>query len=228
MTHEAPRRARRDRTASPRRAWLLAELGGSGAALAGIAVLIQVMLAPGGPPGPSAAASAPRPPVAYALPAVAPEELTSTAAPPIRLQIPAIHVSTTIVDEGLDADGALQVPPLTDAGVREAGWYDLGPTPGQVGSAIIAGHVDSYQAPGVFYDLGDLAPGNAVEVTLANGKTVHFTVTSVHEYSKAHFPAREVYGPEPYQALRLITCGGAFDEATGHYLSNIVAYARMN
>jgi hypothetical protein len=65
-------------------------------------------------------------------------------------------------------------------------------------------------------------------VTLANGEMVHFTVSSVHEHSKAQFPAREVYGPEPYQALRLITCGGAFDEATGHYLSNIVVYARMN
>jgi hypothetical protein len=197
-------------------------------ALAGIAALILVLLAPDGPPGPSAAASAPRPPVPHALPAVAPGGLPSPAAPPIRLQIPAIHVSARIVDEGLDADGALQVPPLTDAGVREVGWYDLGPAPGQVGSAIIAGHVDSYQAPGVFYDLGRLVPGNAVEVTLADGETVHFTVTSVHEHSKAHFPAREVYGPEPYQALRLITCGGAFDEATGHYLSNIVAYARMN
>jgi Sortase domain len=197
-------------------------------ALAGIAALILVLLAPGGPPGPSASASAPRPPVPHALPAVAPGGLPSPTAPPVRLRIPAIHVSAKIVDEGLDADGALQVPPLTDAGVREAGWYDLGPAPGQVGSAIIAGHVDSYQAPGVFYDLGRLVPGNAVEVTLADGETVHFTVTSVHEYSKAHFPAREVYGPEPYQALRLITCGGAFDEATGHYLSDIVAYARMN
>ena len=228
MRPEASRLARRDRNASPRRAWLLAELGGGGAALAGIAVLILVLLAPGGPPGPSAAASAPRPPVPLAPTAVAPEGLPSPTAPPIRLQIPAIHVSTKIVDEGLDADGALQVPPLTYAGVREAGWYDLGPVPGQVGSAIIVGHVDSYQAAGVFYDLGRLAPGNAVEVTLANGETVHFTVTSVHEYSKAHFPASEVYGPEPYQALRLITCGGAFDEATGHYLSNIVVYARMN
>jgi hypothetical protein len=228
MRPEASRPARRDRNPSPRRAWLLAELGGGGAALAGIAVLILVLRAPGGPPGPSAAASAPRPPVPQALPAAAPGGLRSPTAPPIRLQIPAIHVSAKIVDEGLDADGALQVPPLTDAGVHEAGWYDLGPAPGQVGSAIIVGHVDSYQAPGVFYDLGSLAIGNAVEVTLANGETVHFTVTSVHEYSKAHFPATEVYGPEPYQALRLITCGGAFDQATGHYLSNIVAYARMN
>ena len=218
----------RDRNAPPRRAWLLAELGGGGAALAGIAALILVLLAPGGPPGPSAAASAPRPPVPHAAAAAAPGRLPSPAAPPVRLQIPAIHVSAKIVDEGLDASGALQVPPLTDAGVREAGWYDLGPAPGQVGSAIIAGHVDSYDAPGVFYDLGRLAPGNAVEVTLANGATVHFTVNSVHEYTKAHFPAQEVYGPEPYPALRLITCGGAFDQATGHYLSNIVAYARMN
>jgi Sortase domain len=228
MTPEASRPARRDRNASPRRAWLLAELGGGGAALAGIAVLILVLLAPGGPPGPSAAASAPRPPVPQALPAVALGGLPSPAEPPIRLQIPAIHVSAKIVDEGLDANSALQVPPLTNEGVREAGWYDLGPAPGQVGSAIIVGHVDSYQAPGVFYDLGNLAIGNLVEVTLADGQTVHFTVTSVHEYSKAHFPATEVYGPEPYQALRLITCGGAFDAATGHYLSNIVAYARMN
>jgi Sortase domain len=227
MRPEASRPARRGSHASPRRAWLLAELGGGGAALAGIAVLILVLLAPGGPPGPSAAASAPRAPVAGTLAAVAPR-LPSPTAPPIRLQIPAIHVSTKIVDEGLNADGALQVPPLTNAGVHEVGWYDLGPAPGQVGSAIIVGHVDSYQAAGVFYDLGLLVPGNAVEVTLANGETVHFTVTSVHEYSKAHFPATEVYGPEPYQALRLITCGGAFDQATGHYLSNIVAYARMN
>ena len=228
MRAEDSRQARPDRTPSSRRAWRLAELGGGGAALAGIAVLIMVLLAPGGPPGPSAAASAPRPPAPQALPAVAPGRLTSTTAPPIRLQIPAIGVSAKIVDLGLDADGALQVPPLTDAGVSEAGWYDLGPEPGQVGSAIIAGHVDSRQAAGVFYDLGRLAPGDLVEVTLANGETVHFTVTSVHEYPKAHFPASEVYGPEPYQALRLITCGGAFDAATGHYLSNIVAYARMN
>ena len=223
--------ARRDRNASsrrPRRAWLLAELGGGGVALAGIAVLIMVLRAPGGPPGPSAAASAPLPPVPQAVPAAAAGRLTSTTAPPIRLQIPAIHVSTKIVDAGLDADGALQVPPVTEAGVHETAWYDLGPAPGQVGSAIIVGHVDSYQGPGVFYDLGLLAPGNLIEVTLANGQTVHFTVTSVHEYSKAHFPASEVYGPEPYPALRLITCGGVFDEATGHYLSNIVAYARMN
>jgi sortase family protein len=197
-------------------------------ALAGIAALILVLLAPGGPPGPSAVASAPGPPVTHALPAVAAGRLTSPAAPPVRLEIPAIHVSAKVVDEGLDADGALQVPPLSGAGAREAGWYDLGPAPGQVGSAIIVGHVDSYQAAGVFYDLGRLAPGNAVEVTLANGETVRFTVTSVHEYPKAHFPASEVYGPEPYPALRLITCGGAFDQATGHYLSNIVAYARMN
>ena len=187
-----------------------------------------VLLAPGGPPGPSAAASAPRPPVPHALAAVAPVGLPSPVAPPIRLRIPAIGVSAKIVDEGLDAGGALQVPPLTSDGVREAGWYDLGPAPGQAGTAIIAGHVDSRQAPGVFYDLGRLAPGNAVEVTLATGETVHFAVTSVQEYPKAHFPASEVYGPEPYPALRLITCGGAFDAATGHYRSNIVAYARMD
>ncbi len=190
--------------------------------------MVLVLLAPGGPPGPSAAASAPRPPVPQALPAAALGKRAGPTVPPVRLRIPAIGVSAKIVGEGIDAGGALQVPPLTDAGVREAGWYDLGPAPGQVGSAIIVGHVDSYQAKGIFYDLGLLVPGNAVEVTLANGETARFTVTSVQEYAKAHFPATEVYGPEPYPALRLITCGGAFDAATGHYLSNIVVYARMN
>jgi sortase (surface protein transpeptidase) len=220
--------ARLGRRTSPRRAWLLAELGGAAAALAGIAALIAVMLAPGGPPGPSAAASAPRPPAPLAPSAAALAKQPSPMAPPVRLQIPAIHVSAKITDEGLDANGALQVPPLTEAGVSEAGWYDLGPVPGQVGSAIIAGHVDSYHTAGVFYDLGRLVPGNAVIVTLANGEKVRFKVTTVQEYTKAHFPDGEVYGPEPYPALRLITCGGAFDEATGHYLSNIVAYARMD
>ena len=227
MRAEVPRQARPGRTPSLRWAWRLAELGGGGASLAGIAALVMAC-GTGGPPGPSAAASAPRPPVPQALPAVASGRVTSTTAPPIRLQIPAIHVSAKVVDLGLDTDGALQAPPLTNAGVGEAGWYDLGPAPGQVGSAIIVGHVDSRQAAGVFYDLGRLTPGDLVEVTLANGETVRFTVTSVQEYSKARFPAREVYGPEPYPSLRLITCGGAFDEATGHYLSNIVAYARMN
>lgn len=127
MRAKASRPARLDRTPSLRWAWLLAELGGGGAALAGIAVLIMVLRAPGGPPGPSAAASAPRAPVALAVPAVAQAGLTSVTAPPIRLRIPAIHVSTKIIDEGLDTDGALQVPPLTDAGVHEVGWYDLGP-----------------------------------------------------------------------------------------------------
>jgi len=145
---------------------------------------------------------------------------------PITLWIPAIHVSTTIIDVGLGTDRTLQVPPLTAAGVHEAGWYDQGPTPGQVGSAILVGHVDSRTAnDGIFYHLGNLVPGDTIHVTLANHKTVTFTVTSVREYPKTQFPTVQVYGPVPYPALRLITCGGTFDHATGHYLSNIVAYA---
>ena len=91
--------------------------------------------------------------------------------------------------------------------------------------ATVVAHTTNPALPGEPFTRSNHKP---THYALANGETVHFTVTSVQEYPKAHFPASEVYGPEPYQALRLITCGGAFDEATGHYLSNIVAYARMN
>ncbi|MGI8753641.1 MAG: class F sortase [Acidimicrobiales bacterium] len=150
---------------------------------------------------------------------------TLSRSEPLSLRIPSIGVATHVVDEGLTADGALQVPPLTSTGTHEAGWYDLGPAPGQTGPAVIVGHVDSTSGPAVFYRLGSLAVGNKIMVGRANGTTATFTVTAVRQYPKASFPTQAVYGPIPYAGLRLITCGGKFDPASGHYLSNIVAYA---
>jgi len=146
---------------------------------------------------------------------------------PVGLKIPALGVSTNVVNVGLNRDRTLQVPPLDYAGTHEAAWYDLGPPPGRVGAAVIVGHVDSSTGPAVFYRLGSLSPGSMIQVTAANCQTVSFVVTSVKEYAKAQFPSQRVYGPVSDSELRLITCGGAFDPSTGHYLSNIVAYATL-
>jgi LPXTG-site transpeptidase (sortase) family protein len=117
----------------------------------------------------------------------------------------------------------MQVPPLSSASV--AGWFTGSPRPGAVGSAIIVGHIDSEGAPAVFYRLDELRPGDDVYVKRADGTTAKFRVTSRQTYLKDHFPTQTVYGPTPDAELRLITCGGAFDPATRHYLSNIVVYA---
>ncbi len=140
---------------------------------------------------------------------------------PVALTIPLIGVQTKLVYLGLTSDGALQVPSSTTV----AGWYTGSPRPGAIGSAIIVGHIDNYQGPGVFFRLSTLRRGDKIYVRRANGTLVEFRVTSVQTYLKDHFPTEDVYGPVPDAELRLITCGGAFDPATKHYLSNIVVYA---
>ena len=142
-------------------------------------------------------------------------------ASPVSLTIPLIGVKTQLITLGLAADGSMQVPASTSV----AGWYTGSPRPGAVGSAIIVGHIDSRPAPGVFYRLAELHRGDSVFVKRADGTTAEFRVTSIQTYLKDHFPTQTVYGPTPDAELRLITCGGAFDAATGHYLSNIVVYA---
>jgi sortase (surface protein transpeptidase) len=142
---------------------------------------------------------------------------------PVSLTIPLIGVQTQLMTLGLAADGTMQVPPLSSASV--AGWFTGSPRPGAVGSAIIVGHIDSEGAPAVFYRLDELRPGDDVYVKRADGTTAKFRVTSRQTYMKDHFPTQTVYGPTPDAELRLITCGGAFDPATRHYLSNIVVYA---
>ena len=142
-------------------------------------------------------------------------------AAPVTLTIPLIGVKTQLITLGLAAGGALQVPSSTSV----AGWYTGSPRPGAVGSAVIVGHIDSLTGPGVFYRLDELRAGDDVYVKRADGTTAEFRVTAVRSYLKDQFPTEAVYGPTPDAELRLITCGGAFDPAAGHYLSNIVVYA---
>jgi len=140
---------------------------------------------------------------------------------PVSLTIPLIGVHTQLITLGLTSSGELQVPSSTSV----AGWYTGSPKPGAIGSAVIVGHIDSLTGPGVFYRLVELRAGDRVYVKRADGTLVEFRVTSVQTYLKDRFPTQAVYGPTPDPELRLITCGGAFDYATGHYLSNIVVYA---
>jgi Sortase domain len=145
--------------------------------------------------------------------------------PPVRIEIPAIGVSAPLVRLGLEADGSMQVP---DGAVFDRpGWFTEGPEPGQLGPAVIAGHVDSRTGPSVFYRLRDLRPGDRVLVRRADGRTLRFEVESSRQYPKADLPTRDVFGPVPWPALRLITCGGAFDRASRSYTDNIVVNTRL-
>jgi Sortase domain len=145
---------------------------------------------------------------------------------PVSVAIPAIGVRSSLLRLGLNQNGTMAVPSLSTS-ADEAAWYKYSVTPGQPGTAVIEGHVDSYQGPAVFFRLGALRPGNDIDVTLADGITAIFRVTGVREYSKDKFPSKTVYGPANYAALRVITCGGAFDYSTGHYLNSVVVFASL-
>jgi LPXTG-site transpeptidase (sortase) family protein len=144
---------------------------------------------------------------------------------PVSIRVPDIGVSAPVMKVGKNANDTVQVPPLDDHNL--VGWYEYGPTPGQKGDAVILGHVDSLTGISVFYYLKDLHAGNKVYVTLANGKVATFEVDGLQKVSKDAFPTATVYGKANYPSLRLITCGGAFDAATGHYLYNIIVYAHL-
>ena len=149
--------------------------------------------------------------------------LTLARSAPVHLRVPAINVSVSVSKLGLNPDGTVEVP----ADPYRPGWFRRGPSPGQRGSAVILGHVDSSRGPAVFFRLGALRRGDRVSVRLADGAVARFVVVSVAIYRKSHFPARRVYGPRKYSALQLVTCGGKFDRSTGHYRSNVVAYTRL-
>jgi hypothetical protein len=220
--------------------------------LAGILLILG--LRPSGPPQPPAADAAPAPTgtaTAVATPppptssassprSVAPPPAPATSSlrarqvdlgpilpgsPPVRLDIDSIGVHTsTFVDLGRGRDGSIEVP----RNFAAAGFYTLGPTPGQFGPAVIAGHVDSHEGPAVFYRLGALKAGATVSVGRRDGTTARFVVDRVAAYPKAQFPTTEVYGNTTSRAeLRLITCGGSFDDRSGHYVDNVVAFAHL-
>jgi Sortase domain len=169
---------------------------------------------------------APQPGLSQAGVTAAPRGPSLARSLPVSVRIPAIGVDSTLLHLGLNADGTVQVPSVrTDAG--QAAWYKYSATPGQIGSSVIEGHVDSKYGPAVFFRLGALHRGDTIDVKLADGVTAVFRVTGVREYAKSRFPVKAIYGATNFAALRLITCGGAFDYATGHYLSSTVVFASL-
>lgn len=128
---------------------------------------------------------------------------------------------------GQTADGALEVP-APGPHYNEAAWYQYSPTPGSLGPAIILGHVDSaIDGPSVFFRLGELQPGDRVSITRADDSIAVFIVDEVHRYAKDNFPTELVYGDINHAGLRILTCGGAFDDTAGHYLDNIVVFGSL-
>lgn len=175
--------------------------------------------APTTAPGPTTAApTTPDPPATNRIGPFLP------ASAPNRIEIPSIGVaSTSFVDLGIAADGSITVPGSAD----EVGFYTGGPTPGQLGPAVLAAHVDSKQGPGIFYRLGAVKVGDVVKVGRADGSTTTFRVDKVATYPKDHFPTEEVYrGDFTRSEIRLVTCGGPFDKVK-HYLDNVVVFAHL-
>ncbi len=167
---------------------------------------------------------------ATALPVTPPPPAAQAAATswmaesaPARVQIPALGVTSKVMSLGLESDGSMEVPP---AGYP-VGWYDRSPTPGELGPAVLAGHVDWAGEPGAFYGLRELLAGDEVVVDRADGTVATFRVDRVEEHAKDDFPTDEVYGDIDHAGLRLITCGGPFDEDTGDYTDNVVVFASL-
>src|SRR5215469_14285058 len=219
-------RGNRGRHAAParrlRRPWAAATLAAGLVVLCGGAGGLVWASQSGRPPVP--AGRMPSVPVPQGQWAAAPLAKAAPVAAPVSLAIPVIGVWTPITRLGLTADGDLQVPASTSV----AGCWYTSPRPGQTGAAVIAGHVDSRTGPAVFFRLRLLRTGELVYVRRADGSLAVFRISAVREYAKSQFPTAAVYGPVPDAQLRLITCGGTFEQATGHYLSNVIVSATLD
>jgi LPXTG-site transpeptidase (sortase) family protein len=192
------------------------------AVMAGTMVLgITIMLAgaggPSGPPQPEAARREPR--GAPAGPGADP----LPPAVPTWVSIPAIGVDAPLMNVGLDPDGWVEAPPQEIQNL--AGWYEGAAAPGAEGTAVITGHVDNAAGPAVFYGLGVLRAGDGIEVTREDGVTVRFTVHDVAVFDKDRLPG-SVYQDTGRPELRVLTCGGSFEQGSG-YQDNIVVFAHL-
>jgi hypothetical protein len=141
---------------------------------------------------------------------------------PVKILIPAIAVSARIIPLDLNADRTLQVP----ASFGVAGWFRGGAEPGEAGPAIVVGHVDSVSGPGAFYRLRALRKNDVIMIVAKGGSTIRYTVTAKVAAPKSDFPTKMVYGKTPKPTLRLITCDGAFNGSTGHYVDNYIVFAK--
>jgi LPXTG-site transpeptidase (sortase) family protein len=163
--------------------------------------------------------------LADAIRPLPPAPTSPTEAPalpsPAILDVAALDVAgAPIVPVGVEPDGEMEIP-----GVAEVGWYRHGPHPGDGGSSVLAAHIAYDGVDGVFRHLDDLRTGDDVVVGFADGATRRFAVDAVTRYPKSELPA-DVFADRGAARLVLITCGGRFDTASGHYEDNVVVHAR--
>jgi sortase (surface protein transpeptidase) len=156
--------------------------------------------------------------------AIGAERLESLAggvrpAPPSRISIPAAGIDATVepVDEH---GGALTVPHI-----GTAGWFEGGPRPGEPGRAVLIGHLDTHEGPGLFARVPTLPAGTRITVLDRRGQEHRYNVVGGAQVRKDRFPATSVYGHADAPVLVLITCGGPFQPGRG-YRDNVLLYAR--
>jgi sortase (surface protein transpeptidase) len=143
---------------------------------------------------------------------------------PTDITITSIGVHAKIMKLGVNADNTLQVPPLKKAML--GGWYSQGPAPGEIGNAVIVGHVSTAElGPTVFFKLGSLHKKDVITIRREDGTNAQFRVDGVKAYPKKTFPTDLVYGPNNKPGLRLVTCGGTFDAKAHSYVDNVIVFA---
>lgn len=156
------------------------------------------------------------------------EQITATSSfarsAPSHLVIPKLGIDTSFESPlKLNSDKTVAVPKSYD----KVGWYEGGATPGEIGPAVILGHVDSYQGAAVFYHLGQLAKGDEVQITREDGTNATFEVQNLVRYERKDFPTELVYGQTDQAVLRLVTCSGIFNHGKQEYSHNLVVYATL-
>ncbi|MDD7916183.1 class F sortase [Actinomycetospora callitridis] len=145
------------------------------------------------------------------------------ASAPTRVTVPSISAESSLVPTGLQENGSLEVPPVSEP--MQASWFDQSPTPGEVGPSIVLGHVNGGGRPGIFVNLKDVVAGAQVFIDRADGQRAVFEVSRVDTIPKDSFPTDAVYNDTANPQLRLITCGGDYDRSARSYLSNVIVYA---
>ncbi|MFI5673153.1 class F sortase [Streptomyces cellulosae] len=208
--------------------------------LCATALLILAMSLFSGPGTPS---DTPRPaqghpaPQAPRIPQVAPQTPLSASpslqpvgrhlprSRPVRLLIPKISVDAPFTTLAIGPTGQLEAPPPHDTNL--VGWYGGGASPGETGTAIIAGHVDTATSAAVFAGLGELKKGDTFRVVRADRSRASFVVDDVEQFAKDDFPSRRVYGDTPQAQVRLITCAGDYDRTVRDYTDNLVVFAHL-
>ncbi len=177
-------------------------------------------------PSPAAKPTPTPTPTPTAAPApVPPPKPSLPHSPPTRLEISQIGVDAPFTGLTLEDSGALGAPPGDDKNL--VGWYQDGAAPGEIGTAVVAGHVDTKTGPAVFLRLSTLEPGSTVDITREDGIVATFSVDSVQAFPKADFPDQQVYDDASDAQLRLVTCGGTYDRKRKDYVDNVVVFAHL-